>query len=153
MTLPAQNYFQNPADTTPILFAGISIKPKEEWRMVSPSLNYFSRTDEKKYRDAESRLKADIFKEKRKTLENKEDIAEAEKEYIAPFLEMFKENFLWNLASTRFKYLYLLCQRKQVLRRIITSLYLSQIPKNYLNFKTITNMETGYTLILETTLE
>ena len=95
MTLPAQNYFQTLTDTTPILFAGISIKPKEEWAHGVTFLNYFSRTNEKKYRDAESTLKADIFK-KRKTLENKEDNAEAEKEYITPFLEMFKENFLWN---------------------------------------------------------
>ena len=93
--LPAQNYFQNPNDTTTILFTGISIKPKEEWAHIVNFLNYFSRADEKKYRDAESKLKADIFK-KRKTLENKEDIAEAENEYTAPFLDMFKENFLWN---------------------------------------------------------
>lgn len=92
--LPAQNYLQNPNDTTTLLFTRILLKPKEEWAHIVNLLNYFSRSDEKKYRDGEMRLKADIF-EKRSALQNKDTLVEADAQYVAVFLSMFDEKFMW----------------------------------------------------------
>lgn len=53
--LPAQSYLQEPSDKTPLLFTRISLKPKEEWAHIVKFLNYFSRPDERKYRDGEAK--------------------------------------------------------------------------------------------------
>ena len=92
--LPAQTYLQNPNDITALLFTRFLLKPKEEWAHSVNFLNYFSRSDEKKYRDAESKLKTDIFK-KREEQQNKEKFVDAENELVTVFLEMFNEKFLW----------------------------------------------------------
>lgn len=93
--MPAQNYLQNPNDTTTLLFTRISLKPKEEWAHLVNFLNYFSRSDEKKYRDGESKLKANII-EKRSDPLNKDKLVEAEADYVAVFISMFEEKFMWN---------------------------------------------------------
>jgi hypothetical protein len=93
--LPAQNYLQIPSDTRTLLFTSFPLKPKEEWAHTINFLNYFSRTDEKKYRTAESKLKQDIA-EKQKLPENKGRFVEAEHNLISPFLDMFNEMFVWN---------------------------------------------------------
>lgn len=92
--LPAQNYLQNPNDKMSLLFTRISLKPKEEWAHLVNFLNYFSRSDEKKYRDGESKLKADIF-EKRNDPQNKDKVVEADAQYAAVFRAMFDEKFMW----------------------------------------------------------
>ena len=92
--LPAQNYLQNPNDTASVLFTMFSLKPREEWTHFVNFLNFFSRSDEKKYRDAESKLKADIFK-KREEPQNKDKLVEAENGLVTVFLKMFEEKFLW----------------------------------------------------------
>jgi len=92
--LPAQNYLQNPNDKTPILLTSFSLKPKQEWAHFVNFLNYFSRTDEKKYRKAESRLKARIM-EKRKTTSDKDSLVKVGSEYVSPFMDMFNTKFLW----------------------------------------------------------
>jgi hypothetical protein len=93
-TLPAQNYLQNQNDKTPLIFTRFSLKPKEEWAHIVNFLNYFFRADEKKYRDAESKLLAEVI-EKRKQPQNKDAIIEVGEEFTKVFMEMFKEKFLW----------------------------------------------------------
>jgi hypothetical protein len=92
--LPAQSYFQNPSDKSTVLFTSFSLKPNEEWVHVVNFLNFFSRDDDKKFRSAESKLREAIL-EKRKTLEEKDQLVEAEGSFVAPFLEMFNQKFIW----------------------------------------------------------
>ena len=92
---PAQNYLQNPSDTTPVLFTRFSLKPKEEWAHFVNFLNFFSRTKEKKYRSAESQLKNDVIEKRKKVLDEK-TIVEADEKYVTPFLEFFEEMFIWH---------------------------------------------------------
>jgi hypothetical protein len=92
--LPAQNYLNNPTDKMTLLFTRILLKPKEEWANIVNFLNYFSRSDEKKYRDGELKLKAEIF-EKRKDPQNKDKLVEADAQYVAVFIAMHDEKFMW----------------------------------------------------------
>ncbi|MGD0037817.1 MAG: hypothetical protein ABSC53_11055 [Bacteroidota bacterium] len=92
--LPAQNYYQNPGDSATVLLVGFALKSKEEWAHTVGFLNYFSRPDEKRYRDAEALLKKDIF-EKRKLIKNKTRIVEAERNHVTDFLHLFDEKFIW----------------------------------------------------------
>lgn len=94
-TLSAQNYLQSPGDTSTVLFTSFSLKPTEEWAHIVNFLNYFSRTDEKKYRSAESKLREDIV-EKKKLSENKDRIVEVENDSVSPFVDMFNEKFVWH---------------------------------------------------------
>jgi hypothetical protein len=93
--LPAQNYLQNPNDKTPILLTTFSLKPKQEWAHTVNFLNYFSRTDEKEYRKAESKLKTNIM-EKRKITQEKDSLIEADSKYVKPFTDIFNAKFLWH---------------------------------------------------------
>jgi len=93
-TLPAQNYFKEPNDTTSVLFTPFRLKPREDWTHGVNFLKYFSREDEKKYRSAELKLKANIFS-KRPFPEYKDRLVEADPEYVQPFIEMHKALFKW----------------------------------------------------------
>ena len=92
---PAQNYLQKPSDIDQVLFTRFSLKPKEEWPHSVNFLNYFNRADEKKYRSLESELRANIFK-KRGQLKNKDQVVEADNQYVEPLLEFFKAKFKWH---------------------------------------------------------
>lgn len=92
--LPAQTYLQNPDDKAPVLFTSFVLKSKEDWAHTVIFLNYFSRTDEKKYRSAESLLKKDILA-KTKLPENKDRLVEAERDHVCGFIDMFNEKFIW----------------------------------------------------------
>jgi len=93
--LPAQAYFQNPNDKSTVLFTAFSLKPREEWVHVVSFLNFFSREDEKKYKESDSKLRAAIS-EKRKALGEKNQLVEAESELVVPFIEMFNQKFIWH---------------------------------------------------------
>lgn len=93
--LPAQNYLQNPNDKTTILLTSFFLKPKEEWAHIVNFLDYFSRSEEKEYRSAESNLKKNIF-EKQKLPESKDVLVEVDSKYLPPFMKMFNDKFLWN---------------------------------------------------------
>lgn len=92
--LPAQNYLENPGDKLTVLFTSFSLKPKEDWAHIINFLNYFTRTDDKKYRAAESKLRESIL-EKKKIPENKDIVVEVDDKTISPFIEMFNEKFIW----------------------------------------------------------
>jgi hypothetical protein len=92
--LPAQGYFQKLTDTSSVLFRGFTIKPHDEWAYTVWFLNFFNRTDEKRYRDAEAILTKDILR-KRKLKGNKDRMVEADSKNVAVFLEMFEDKFVW----------------------------------------------------------
>jgi hypothetical protein len=81
-------------DKAPVLFTSFVLKSKEDWAHTVIFLNYFSRTDEKKYRSAESLLKKDILA-KTKLPENKDRLVEAERDHVCGFIDMFNEKFIW----------------------------------------------------------
>jgi hypothetical protein len=93
-TLSSQNYLQNPTDTNSVLFTIFTLKPKDEWAHIVNFLNDFSRTDEKKYRNAESNLKANIWY-KKKQLEDKDQLVTADDDLITPFMDFFDRMFIW----------------------------------------------------------
>jgi len=100
--LPAQYYLQTPNDKSTVVLTSFSLKPTEEWAHFVTFLNYFSLTDEKKYKAAELALKNDI-NAKRKLPENKDRIVEADSHNVRPFNEMFEEKFIWDPGEYEFE--------------------------------------------------
>ena len=94
VTLPAQNYLQEPGDKDTVLLTSFKLKPKDEWAHIANFLNFFSRTDEKTFRQLESNLKNDIF-EKKELPENKDTVVEADTENVQPIIEFFHRKFRW----------------------------------------------------------
>jgi len=92
--LTAQGYLQESADKNAVLFTGFRLKSKEEWAHIVNLLNFFSRTDEKRYRAAELALRTDIV-EKKKLPDNKERLVEADQEYLPALEKLFDEKFIW----------------------------------------------------------
>lgn len=93
-TLPAQNYLQAPGDKDTVLLTSFKLKPKDEWAHIVNFLNFFSRTDEKAFRQIESNLKSDIF-EKMEIPENKDKVVEATSSNVQPVIEFFQHRFRW----------------------------------------------------------
>ncbi len=93
-TLPAQNYLQAPGIKDTVLLTSFKLKPKEEWAYTVNFLNYFSRTEEKEFRQFSSNLKKDIFA-KKQLPENKDKVVEAELINVQPVNEFFQHKFRW----------------------------------------------------------
>ncbi len=93
-TLPAQTYLQLPSDKSAVLLSSFKLKPKEEWTHLINFLNFFSRTEEKEYRQLESNLRKDILQKKQKP-ENKDLYVESEPNVVQPIMEFFKRKFRW----------------------------------------------------------
>ncbi len=96
----ARSFLQNPTDTNAALLTTFYVQPKGEWVHIVNFLNYLTRIEENKYRSAEAKLKDDIF-EKRKQIIDKETLAAASPELVTPFIEMFKQKFVWNPGEYR----------------------------------------------------
>ena len=94
-SLPAQNFFATPTDKESVLLPSFKLKPNEEWAHVTGFLNFFSRTEEKEYRQIESDIRTDIFK-KRTQLDNQEEVVEAASELVQPLLTFFDKKFRWH---------------------------------------------------------
>jgi hypothetical protein len=92
--LPAQNYLQDPNDKTTVLFTPFSLKVRDDWMHLVNFLKYFSREDEKIYKSAEFKLKENIIN-RRELPGNKDNLVEAEPEYVQPFIDMHKAFFKW----------------------------------------------------------
>ncbi len=92
--LPAQNYLQLPGDKETVLLTTFKIKPNEEWAHIVNFLNFFSRSDEKMYRQLEYNLRQDIFK-KRDALEDKNIDVASDDGNVQPFLKFFETKFCW----------------------------------------------------------
>ena len=93
-TLPAQTYLQEPGDKDAVLLTSFKLKPKDDWAHIVNFLNFFSRTDEKTFRQLEWNLKNDIF-EKKEVPENKDTVVEADTKNVQPIIEFFHQKFRW----------------------------------------------------------
>lgn len=96
--LPGQTYLQQPNDTSTVLLTSFTLKAKDEWAHIVNFLEFFQRTDEKKYRAAEQTLKNDIAA-KKQLPQNKDKIVDGEPEHVAPLLAMFDEKFIWQAGE------------------------------------------------------
>ena len=94
-TLPGQFYQPDPNEPAALLLTKFMLMPNDEWASSVNFLNYFSRSQEKKYKDAEAALKKDIFV-KRETLADKNIVVFADPKYLTPILNIFEEIFIWN---------------------------------------------------------
>lgn len=101
-TLPVQGYLQNPNDKAILLFTGISLRPNDEWAHIVNSFNFFSREDEKKFRDATSKIREEIFN-KEKHWQIKRSLLKQMKCIANLFLICSKNTSRGNQASTRLK--------------------------------------------------
>lgn len=95
VTLPSQNYYQNPGDKNTVLFTKFSLNPSGEWAGIVNFLNYFNREDEKNYRTSESLLRKYTL-EQSKLEENKDTLIQIPDELLKPLMKMFKEKYIWN---------------------------------------------------------
>lgn len=93
-SLPAKNYFQLPNDKDSVLFTTFKIKPNEEWAHSVTFLNFFSREDDKLFRQLDSNLRADIIN-KRNELEGKNELVEADEANVKPLLDFYEKKFRW----------------------------------------------------------
>jgi len=57
ITLPVQNFLQNPTDLMPTLFTSISINRDDDWNHIINLLNFFDRKDEKQYWELQKKIK------------------------------------------------------------------------------------------------
>lgn len=92
--LPAKNYLQSPGDKETVLFVSFKLRPGEEWVHIVNFLNFFSRQDEKLYRQMESDLRQDIVA-KREALEDKNQNVAADEAKVTPVLNFFSQKFRW----------------------------------------------------------
>jgi hypothetical protein len=60
-TLTAKNYLQHTSDKTTVLFTSYKLKPGEEWAHIVNFLNFFSREDDRSFREMESNLRLDFL--------------------------------------------------------------------------------------------
>lgn len=93
-SLPAKNYLQSPSSKEQVLLTSFKLKPGEEWAHFVNFLNFFSRQDEKSYRQLESNLRQDIVA-KRQTLQDQNQIVAADDANVTPLLTFFQQKFRW----------------------------------------------------------
>ena len=70
------------------------LKPKEEWAHIVNFLNFFSRQDEKYYRQLEANLRQNILV-KCDALVDKNIIVTADDENVQPLIKFFESKFRW----------------------------------------------------------
>lgn len=95
VNLIAQNYFENPSSQSSVLFVPFTLKPGDTWAHGTNFLNFFDRTTEKLYREAESALAADIRKKLQERPEDDKAMVIAEPKMVKPFMELFNKLFVW----------------------------------------------------------
>ncbi|WP_444901314.1 hypothetical protein ACJJIG_17210 [Microbulbifer sp. SSSA007] len=99
LNLPAQTYVADPKDGKLINLTRFIIKPDEEWNHNTAFINNLSRTAEKEFWENELSLKNEIDKiraQKEEEFGGKmNEIIEAPDEFVAPFLDLFNNLFVW----------------------------------------------------------
>lgn len=93
--LPAENYLQTPDAKENVMLTSFRLKPGDEWGHIVNFLNYFSRDEEKHYRQLESDLRADIVV-KRAALDDKNKVVAGDEQYVQPLLKFFDNKFRWH---------------------------------------------------------
>lgn len=95
VTLPSQNFLQDPSDKNNVLFTSFALNPNEEWGHIVNLLKFFGREEEKSYRRLEGDLKSDIFGKRKLIKGEVKELIEADKEKVEPLITFFNENFIW----------------------------------------------------------
>lgn len=95
VNLIAQNYFENPSSQSSVLFVPFTLKPGDTWAHGTNFLNFFDRTTEKLYREAESALAADIRKKLQERPGEDKAMVIAEPKMVKPFTDLFNKLFVW----------------------------------------------------------
>ncbi len=91
--LHLKNYLDKLNDTSYLQFGKFELKPNEDWNHGARFLNFFSREDSKKYKEADRKIKNEIEKLKTPTEPNK--IIKVDKSFTKPFIELFDKHFQW----------------------------------------------------------
>lgn len=94
VTLPAQNYNTDPSDASTMLLTHFTLNTGTEWGNIINFVNFFNRTEEKVFKEAEDLLKEDILK-KLDAETDKKVVVKAEEPLVKPFLDMFEKIFIW----------------------------------------------------------
>jgi hypothetical protein len=94
-SLPAQNYFETPSATAPVLFVPFILRPGESWGRVINFLNFFDRSTERFYRESEALLLSDIRKKIEAKSKDDVSLAVAEPDLVVPFETLFEKLFIW----------------------------------------------------------
>jgi hypothetical protein len=96
-TLPAQSFFEKAESKSAVLFVPFLIKPGDAWSHMTEFYKPFDRASEKWYREAESKLGTDINLKRTARPQNQNSMpAEAEPQFVAPFVSFFEKMFVWN---------------------------------------------------------
>lgn len=97
LNMPAQFYIANPKDNMWVLLTSFDIEPDEKWTHNVQFFNYLDRANEKKYREAEIKLKNEIYEIKK--INGQDFFAEAQISTIAPFNDLFEKYFDWQAGE------------------------------------------------------
>lgn len=94
-TYPIFNFFETPSSTAAVLFVPFTLRPSETWAHGANFLRVFDRATEKLYRASESKLRLDIRKKLADRDKDEKELVAADPENVAPFMTMFKQNFVY----------------------------------------------------------
>jgi len=98
--LNAETYF-NPDNNQNILLTNFNLRPDEEWNRLVRFIKFYNRDDAKKFEQARTELKNEIFKQKQKY--GKEHFAIADDYYVKPFNELLNKHFIWKPGDYELK--------------------------------------------------
>jgi hypothetical protein len=98
-SLPAQNFYQEKADTNTVLFTRFTLEPNEDWGHTVNFLNWFAREEEREYREMEGNIKTDINQKRAEVVGELKELIEAHPDNVAPFQRFFRERFKWSAGE------------------------------------------------------
>lgn len=93
--LPAKTYLLTPSDKEALLLTPFKLKPGEDWAHMLNFLNYFSREDDRRYRQLEATLTRDIIDKRVGITDENENVA-ADEANVQPLLKFYDERFKWH---------------------------------------------------------
>jgi hypothetical protein len=94
-TLPAQNYSPRGDFKEQVLLTPFTLEPEKEWSHMAFFFKPFDRKEEKRYRELESRLKADIASKLPTGDQKLITLVVADEDNIKPIRTFFEERFAW----------------------------------------------------------
>lgn len=95
VSMPAQNYFEKPTDTTSVLLVPLPLKPDEYWSHSVNFLNCFNRSTEKMYRASQAAQRNDIQEKLKVRAIDDKDRVKADPKFTEPFIQLFQQLFIW----------------------------------------------------------
>lgn len=93
--LPARTYLQSANDANALLFTPLSLAPGDAWSHLVNFYRNFDREDDRRYRDLEYALRADISRKLAERPAGEKGLVEGDENHVTPLLEMFERKFEW----------------------------------------------------------